>query len=95
MFNPALLLSAMAGLVLVVVGLLALAKTHGLTLAALFGWLCASSGAASFACSWTGRMPLWLVPVALVLAAVALWAVVGGRGRPPFVRRCTGFGDLD
>jgi len=87
----------LSGVAMVAAGLVVLARTHGpeLSLAALCGWADLLLGSAAAACAVHGSLPWWAVPVVLVMAVLAVWAVAGGRRRPRIVRRCTGFGGLD
>lgn len=91
------LLAGLSGVMMIFAGVVVLARTHGpqLSLPAAAGMASEVLGAAAAALAWRGGIPGWAVPVALVLAALAVWAVVGGRRRPPAVTRWTGFGELD
>jgi uncharacterized membrane protein len=90
-------LAGMSGITLICAGVVVLARTQGpeLSLPALLGIVWELAGAGSAALTWRGLLPGWAVPVVVVLAVAAVWALVVGRRRSHIVRRATGFAPLD
>ena len=90
-------LAGMSGITLICAGVVVLARTQGpeLSLPALLGIVWELAGAGSAALTWRGLLPGWAVPVVVVLAVAAVWALVVGRRRSRIVRRATGFAPLD